>query len=176
MQLWGSSAGRRPRQHLPESVICHVGCARGHPLPHRAPLPGPPQGCSVPGQSVDDAKLHYRARRNEGLLSSGRSPIAPPGQSAAAPSPVRSKVAVSLGRSADDAKLLRRARRNEGQLRSGRHARWLSRPLANRSAPLASSIPMNISCRRASISPKQQRDVALKTHVASVHFKCYRCF
>jgi hypothetical protein len=33
---------------------------------------------------------------------------------------------------------------------------------------------MNFTRRRASISPKQQRDVALKAHVASVHFKYFR--
>jgi hypothetical protein len=48
--------------------------------------------------------------------------------------------------------------------------------LAGRSAPPASSTSMNFKCRRASISSKEQRDVALKMHVASVHFKCLRCF
>ena len=49
-------------------------------------------------------------------------------------------------------------------------------PLAGRSAPPASSRPINFTRRRTSIYPKQQRDVVLKAHVASVHFKCFRCF
>jgi hypothetical protein len=47
-------------------------------------------------------------------------------------------------------------------------------PLAGHSVPPVSSTPINFTRRQASISPKQQRDVALKAHVASVHFKCFR--
>ena len=50
----------------------------------------------------------------------------------------------------------------------------IASPLAGRSAPSVTSTPMNFKCRQAYISPKQQRDVALKVHVASVHFKCFR--
>jgi hypothetical protein len=38
----------------------------------------------------------------------------------------------------------------------------------------ASSTPMNFKFQRASISLKQQRDVMLKAHIASVYFKCFR--
>jgi hypothetical protein len=48
--------------------------------------------------------------------------------------------------------------------------------LAGRSVPLASSRPMNFTRQRTFISPKQQKDGVLKAHVASVHFKCFRCF
>jgi hypothetical protein len=51
----------------------------------------------------------------------------------------------------------------------GYRAPWSVAPCNQRN-----STSMNFTCRRASISSKQQRDVALKAHVASVHFKYFR--
>ena len=136
---------------------------RGQPSPIAPPGQSASTHCLVhakavvsPGLSTDDAKLHRLARRNGGWFRSDCHPILP------------------LGWSADDAELHHRSQRNKGQLHSGRRARWLSRPLAGHSVPPASSTPMNFTHRQSSISPKQQRDVALKAHVASVHFKCFR--
>jgi hypothetical protein len=48
-------------------------------------------------------------------------------------------------------------------------------PLVGRSTPPVNYVPMNFTRRRISISFKQQRDVALKEHVAIIHFKCFKC-
>jgi hypothetical protein len=47
-------------------------------------------------------------------------------------------------------------------------------PLVGRSTPPVNSVPMNFTRRRISISSKHQRDVALKEHVAIIHFKCFK--
>jgi hypothetical protein len=74
----------------PESVI------HGAPWPAAAPSCSPGRSaattCPVyakaamsPSRSIDDAKLHRRARRNSGQLHFGCRPIVPHGHSAAAP-------------------------------------------------------------------------------------------
>jgi hypothetical protein len=72
---------------------------------------------------------------------------------------------VSLGQSADDAKLHHQARRTEGS----------SAPAAALDGYRATSELYIDELHTPSLHfSKKQRDVALKVHVASVHFKCFR--
>jgi hypothetical protein len=182
-QPWGSSASHRACQHLLESTICPDGAPRPVVTPLRPPGRSPVAPCPVRSKAavssvrfVDDAKLHHRAQINRRRLRSS-CPIAPPGGSTAAPCLVHSKAAVSLGRFADDAKLssIARLKETEGGSAPSTTLDSYCAFLAGCSAPPTSSTPMSFTRRRASISFKQQRDVVLKAHVVSVHFKYFRC-
>jgi hypothetical protein len=175
----------RPRQRLPESVIRTVGSARGQPLPHRAPLASPQlppcpvhsKGAVSPDRSANDAKLHHWAWWNEGwLLALAIAPSRPLASPPLPPAQFAPRLRCPLAGPPTTRSSIARFEEMEGGFAPAAALDNHRFPLAGHSTPQASSTPMNFTHRWASISSKQQRDVALKAHVASVRFKCCRCF
>ena len=151
---------------------------RGQPLPHHASLAGPQlelSPCSVrvkaamsPGWSADGLE------ETEGGSALAAAPLCPLAGPQLPPARSAPRLQCPLAGPPKTQSSIVGLKETEGDYASATALDGNRALLVGCSTPFASSTMMSFTQRRASISPKQQRDVALKAHVASIHFKCFR--
>jgi hypothetical protein len=153
----------------------------GQPLPRRAPLaslqlplPSPRQGRDVPWPVRLTQSSIAGIEETEGSSTPAAAPSRPLAGPQLPPAWSASRLWCPLVGSPTTQSSIAMFEETEGSFAPAAALDGYRAPLAGRSAPPASSRPMNITCQQTSISPRQQRDVALKAHVASIHFKCFR--